>query len=269
MEHLIQSLRLLKEQHGLTGLKGGTEVEAMRFDEIFLMRRISRGIVPMTVKIGGPEARNDMDFMLATGVDTILAPMIESPYGLKNFVATMDALDPEHRASLAINIETIFACSNLEAIFTTPWFNRISQVTVGRSDLAGSMGLDVDHPAVQQHTCEIIRLARSMGKHTSVGGQVSVDNAEPVQKLLPSDTVNTRHMVVSLNSSTITADIRAALLWERDFYLFLEQHFPGRKEFYRKRISSIETRCAGKEHNGSNNSRIYALAGSKTAVIGQ
>lgn len=260
MEHLIKKLRKLKEIHSLTGLKGGTEVEAMRFDEIFLMRRISRGIVPMTVKIGGPEARNDMDFMLSTGVDTILAPMIESPYGLKNFVKTMAALNPQESASLAINIETIFACSHLDAIFETPWFKRISQVTVGRSDLAGSMGLDVDHIEVQQRTCEVIRLAQSKGKRTSVGGQVSTDNARLIQARLPAETLNTRHMVVSLQSSSITADIKAALAWERDFYLFLEQHFPGRKEFYRKRIKSIENRCNGRECTPGA-TKLFAVAG--------
>ena len=123
MERLREQLAWLHKHHGLVGIKAGTEVEAQTFDEIWLMRSLSNGIIPLTVKIGGPEARNDIEFMLAAGVDCILAPMVESPYSLKNFVSTMATLDREGQAELAVNIETITAWKNLEDIFDSPAFD--------------------------------------------------------------------------------------------------------------------------------------------------
>lgn len=244
MATLREQLIRLKEQYSLAGVKGGTEVEAMNFGEIRFLRQVSQDIVPMTVKIGGPEARNDISFMLDIGVDQILAPMIESPYSLKNFVNTMAALDKQHKARLAINIETIFAFYNLNKIFEAPAFSAVNQVTIGRSDLSSSMERDVDDAEVIRVTCEIVDLAHIHGKRTSVGGRVSTGNAKLVEKRIPSNMINTRHMVTHLRQGNATDNIAAALAWERAFYLELEKASPVRKEFYRARVQSVEERMA-------------------------
>jgi hypothetical protein len=244
MEKLREHLAFLKQNHALVSIKGGTEVEAQTFEEIWFMRRITMGIMPLTVKIAGPEARNDIEFMLSAGVDCILAPMVESAYGLKNFVTTMAALDPNGQSELAINIETVTAWRNLEEIFESPYFAAIKQVTVGRSDLSGSMGLGVDDDEVTRATRSIIAAAKRRGKRTSIGGQVTTENALLVQERLRADTINTRHMVVDLAPAGITENIAAALLWERDYYLALNEQFPNRRKFYSDRIASIEERVA-------------------------
>ena len=247
MERLRERLAYLQKHHGLAGVKGGTEVEAQTFDEIWLMKRLSDGIVPLTIKIGGPEARNDIEFMLSAGVDCILAPMVESPYSLKNFVATMAMLDREKKAELAVNIETITAFRNLDSIFSSEAFTAIDQVTVGRSDLSGSMDLDVDDPEVSRVTRVIIASARRKGKRTSVGGQVSTENAALVQAELGPHFINTRHMLVDLTRGDAARNIEAVLLWERDYYHYLKENFPSRQAFCRARIHSIEERISAGE----------------------
>jgi len=232
----------MKKKHNLVAIKGGTEVEAMSFQEIALMREISRGILPMTVKIGGAEARNDIVFMLELGVDRILAPMIESPYGLKNFVKTMEECDPDHKASLAVNIETIHSFYNLNAIMTASAFKKISQVTVGRSDLSSSMEHEVDDTEVARVTREIVEMASEMGCSTSVGGKIRKDTVLRVQETIPADTVNTRHMVIQLSSSAIEADVEEALAWEKAFYEAVAHKFPERRQFCKSRIRSIKSR---------------------------
>lgn len=244
MEKLREHLAFLKQNHALVSIKCGTEVEAQTFEEIWFMRRITRGIMPLTVKIAGPEARNDIEFMLSAGVDCILAPMVESAYGLKNFVSTMAALDPAGQSELAVNIETVTAWRNLEEIFDSPSFAAIKQVTVGRSDLSGSMGLDVDDDEITRIARAIVAAAHARGKRTSIGGQVTTENAPLVQERLRADTINTRHMVVDLAPKGITENIAAALLWEREYYLELEAYFPNRRKFYLDRIASIEERVA-------------------------
>lgn len=244
MRRLREKLITLKNDHCLTGIKGGTEIEAMSFEEIYIMKKISDGVVPMTVKIGGPEARNDIEYMLSIGIDKILAPMVESPYSLKNFVETMEELDQNHTVKLAINIETIFSFQNLQNIFQSPFFWHIDHVTVGRTDLSGSMNKTPDDPEVIKITQEIINSARYFGKTTSVGGKINTNNSEKIQTEIASDSLNTRHMVVSCSSRNIARDVSEALKWESDFYLMLREKFPFRVEFYNKRITSLTERMA-------------------------
>jgi len=242
MIELREHLKVLAEKHNLVGVKGGTEVEAMTFKEIKLMREISRGIVPMTVKIGGPEARNDIEYMLNIGIDKILAPMIESSYSLKNFVDACHSLVKIGKAALAINIETITAYNALNAIFKSPFFRHIEQVTVGRSDLSASMEKNVDDAEVTAATKNIVDLAKLLGKQTSTGGKINPCNALSIQKKIGSDFINTRHMVVKCGSKTISDDVESALGWEKKFYDFLITVFPERIDFYKNLISSIESR---------------------------
>ena len=67
MKELREWLMTMKSKLGVVRLKGGTEVEDMTFAEIAFMKELSRDIVPVTVKIGGPEARNDMRAMKKIG----------------------------------------------------------------------------------------------------------------------------------------------------------------------------------------------------------
>jgi len=242
MQTLIDRLILLKNEHHLDGIKGGTEVEAMTFEEISLMRRISEGICPMTVKIGGPEARNDIDFMINAKIDYILAPMIESVYGLKNFVETARSMDQEGTCGLAVNIETVTAVEKIRDIFGCPWFKSVEKVTVGRSDLSSSMGLPVDSAEVIRATIYILSLAKKSGKTTSVGGQINPENAKLIRNSIESDTVNTRHMVICTASDDISRDVSLGLEWEMDFYKYLYELFPFRRKLYLSRIDSIESR---------------------------
>jgi 2-keto-3-deoxy-L-rhamnonate aldolase RhmA len=242
MHHLTERLIELKETHSLIGIKAGTEVEAMNFDEIALMRSISTGVLPMILKIGGPEARNDISFGLAQHIDYILAPMIESVYGLKNFVETMKSLDKTGIAGLGVNIETVTAFENLPKIFSSSWFRSVDKITVGRSDLSSSLNLSVDAHRVTEATLFIVSLARKYGKTTSVGGQVTPENARAVTLSIKPDSVNTRHMVVACSAENISLDVQMALEWEKDFYQFLFSRFPARRQFYLSRMESVEAR---------------------------
>ena len=53
--------------------KGGTETEDMDYDELKLLSLLGRDLLPV-VKIGGPEARTDIRFCKANGIDGISAP---------------------------------------------------------------------------------------------------------------------------------------------------------------------------------------------------
>lgn len=254
MKSLREKLQWLRDKYSVIGVKGGTEIEAMTFDDIYTMRSVSDGILPMTVKIGGAEARNDIDYMMSIGVDTILAPMIESPYALRNFVRTMNAADKERCCRIAVNIETIFAYNNLTAIFAMGEFEQVYSVTVGRTDLSGSLGMNVDSDRVTEITADIVRKAKQYDKMTSVGGKIMPDNAELVRTGARPAAINTRHIIIDASAANITESVYYALLWERDFYLRLRDLYPLRAEFYSLRIMSVENRInyAGYQHRPVN-----------------
>ncbi|MCG8568715.1 MAG: aldolase/citrate lyase family protein [Spirochaetes bacterium] len=239
---LQDKLLNLKQNHSLVGLKAGTEVESMNFDEIYLMKQLSDGILPLTVKIGGPEARNDVIQCIKIGVDNILAPMIESPYGLKNFAKAVSSIDINGNMKLCINIETIYAYRNFLDIIKSPYFQYLDRVTIGRSDLAASLELHPDNPDVMQITKDIVMLSKKNHKKTSVGGTINIMNAKSIQNEICPDYINSRHMILDAFSIDINFDIQKALQWEIDFYCLLKNHFPHKKPFYQMQIHTLEKR---------------------------
>ena len=239
-------LEELKEKHGVIRIKGGTEVEDLSFPEIAFIRKITRGIFPMTVKIGGPEARNDIRFILENGIDTVLGPMIESVYGLKNFIECTTQLEEYYQVKVekAINIETIETYQSLDAIFASPYFKEVASITVGRSDLSGSMNKDVDDPEVIKITRDIVQRAGAMGKKTSVGGKITTKNIEMIKKDIGPDRVNTRHIVYDLSQSMdFNSALVAGLLFEIELYQAFKKICPSKRVFYENRIQDTKGRA--------------------------
>lgn len=245
IENLETKLDELIHVYGMVALKGGTEVEDMTFNELFFMRQIGINI-PIIVKIGGSEARNDIRYCQTIGVDGILAPMIESDYALENFVSTvMDVYKDMQIPYLAINIETITAYNNLSAIYTSPYFNYINQVTVGRSDLSRSMKKGVDDNDILYVTANIVKAAKISGKVTSVGGQVNPANTEMIQKLIMPDRINTRHCVFDCKKAdNISTSVKLGLEFEIELYRAFSNVEPSKSSLYQKRISVTADRMA-------------------------
>ena len=139
---LLSSLRHLKNQFGACGLKLSTEDAAMSIEQIGYWAEFSGDILSTVVKIGGPNARNDIKQLLPLNVDGLIAPMVESPYGLENFIsAVRDFTTPMQfeRVKKQINIETETAVRQLDSILSAPEAKYIDEITIGCSDLSESM----------------------------------------------------------------------------------------------------------------------------------
>jgi len=244
MERLLKKLTHLHRDWGLVALKGGTEVEDMSFEEIAFLKALGEPLLPLTVKIGGPEARNDIRAMKLLGVDCILAPMVESEYALKNFVeAVLDIYGDAEVPRLAVNIETVTSFNNLDAITGSEYFRRIHQVTVGRSDLSASMGRTPDDEEVLRVTETIVRWSEEMGKKTSVGGKITSANAELVRTRVRPAMINTRHMVLDLSRChDLAGAVRRGLEFEADLCEVLAGIEPSKREVYRARVVNTRER---------------------------
>ncbi len=244
MKRLTKRLINLRKEYGLVAIKGGTEVEDMTFDEIAFFKELGYPELPLIVKIGGPEARNDIRALKEIGVQGILGPMVESEYALKNFVeCSLDIYKDAEMPLLAINIETITAYDNLHRITSSDYFQHISQVTVGRSDLSASMHRKNDDEEVFHVTEYIVRWSKDMGKVTSVGGKITAANAPVIRNRVRPHRINTRHMVFDLSRCLdIAAAVNAGLEFEIELYRAFTKVEPSKKTVYSRLIENTRTR---------------------------
>ncbi len=241
------SLRLglihLVSDCGLVGLKSGTEAEGMSFSEIRFLRDISSGIVPLSTKIGGPEARNDIRELMRIGVDGLIAPMVESAFAVKKFIqAVHDECD--HLPELALNLETKQALSNLEEIITSPDTSWISRITAARTDLSESFGLSPDHPDIIRYCRKIVSRVKAAGKETSVGGSIQENSIPLIQKGVKPDFINTRLLLYRADLLNPEC-LREGLEWERRFHSYLadcDDFEVSSRRFHEKRAVTLGKR---------------------------
>ncbi len=236
---MIRKLQEILKQltnSGLFALKTGTEVEDMNFDEISFLKEISNDIVPLHVKIGGPEARNDIRFLLSIQVDTIIAPMIESPYALSNFINTLEELEKQHRykVNAGINIETITGYMQIDAILNSISAKRLHKITAARTDLSGSLGVEPDHPRVIEICKEIINYCKRKNIYSSLGGSIQPSVIEYLISEIASDFINTRHMVIY--RKTLQKNPVQILIQNLTFEVELYEYLSHTKDIIRSQI---------------------------------
>ena len=111
---LEHQLRLLKKNYKLIGIKSEFEAEGSSLGDIARLRMITSSLnIKLYVKIGGVEALNDIYNCLDLQVDGIIAPMVETKFGLKKFLEIFDRLKLKKNPSLTINIETKSGIDNI------------------------------------------------------------------------------------------------------------------------------------------------------------
>ncbi|MDH4199530.1 MAG: HpcH/HpaI aldolase/citrate lyase family protein [Spirochaetia bacterium] len=244
---LISRLQVLNKSHFVVGVKTGTEVEDMGFEEIAFMKSFC-GNVPLTVKIGGPEARNDIRHCIKIGVNTILAPMVETVYALTNFVKTVESICEDmgvQMPRLAMNMESKTAVKNLDEMLHSKAASRLSQITIGRSDLSKSMHLSVDDPEVLSVTSQALKKINRQGLITSVGGGITMENILNLSLEMPMNKLNTRHIVFNNSRSFQKNPVKHlfhGMMFEQLLYQQLTLKFPERSAFYKKRENVIKVR---------------------------
>ncbi|MDC0206573.1 aldolase/citrate lyase family protein [Nitrospinae bacterium] len=136
---LVDQLKLLKEEFNLQSIKAEFETEGSSFRDLVRLRRITGKLgVALYLKIGGVEAVRDIKDSLEAGVDGLVAPMVESRFGLKKFFDAVDSIYKNKDIHLSINIETQQAVANLDSILELGVEGNLDNVTVGRTDLSQS-----------------------------------------------------------------------------------------------------------------------------------
>ncbi|MDI6791939.1 MAG: aldolase/citrate lyase family protein [bacterium] len=199
---LREALKELRDDYGCEALKFETEAEGASFEEIRYYMNLALGQMAIKVKIGGPEARNDIRELLRIGVKGIIAPMVESPYGLKNFITALsETASPEQYQYLSrgFNVETITTYHQIDEIFALPEIREIDKISIGRSDLSGSMGMKPDDEPVMKIVKEVTEKAHQIGLAVSVGGGITPDNARQISEQIKPESINTRNLGFDLS----------------------------------------------------------------------
>ena len=128
----------LKEKYGLCAVKAEFEAEGSSFRDLVRLRRLTASHkVPLYLKIGGVEALRDIKDALSLGVDGLVAPMVESPFGVVKFTKAVDSVFSDRGVFKSINIETLNAVECIDAILEEAK-GKVNNITIGRTDLSQS-----------------------------------------------------------------------------------------------------------------------------------
>tara|TARA_B100000686_G_scaffold352363_1_gene454088 strand:+ start:2587 stop:3378 length:792 start_codon:yes stop_codon:yes gene_type:complete len=215
---LIDSLRMMRTRWGVSGLKLSTEDAAMSLSQIDYWICLCRDLLPVVVKIGGPNARNDIRQLVHLNVDGLIAPMVESSFGLENFIeALRDYTTPLRFKALGkqINIETETAAIQLDSILSSPSAGFVDEITIGRKDLSRSMGLQVEDPKIEVVVAEIVKKVQSKSINISIGGGIVPKTVDSTIRAHSPDQFNTRILTFQVDSrQSYFEAVRSALEFE-------------------------------------------------------
>jgi hypothetical protein len=261
----------LKERHHVIGIKAEFEAEGTRLEEAQRLKDVTgRAGLPLNIKIGGCEAIKDMYEAIALGSERIIAPMVETAYALKKFLAAVNQVYPKDlrkNVEFLINLETITAFRNFEEMLRLPEAEQLDGIVIGRVDLTGSLGLTRDH--VNSGDILVLSLqaadqAKARGLDVVVGGGVSV-NSLPFFRAFPPghiDRFETRKVIFGCPGAL--GNTEEAFLKAVEFELLW---LKNKKQFYGQiyseddaRIQMLERRYQDAVAAGTGEPRTLKLA---------
>ena len=154
-----------------SSLKGEFEAEGLSREEVAVEVIFARARgVDYLVKIGGCEAKSDVDYLARLGVNSVVAPMIESGFAMSKY---MDMLPAQGFNHIGVTVETFHAVERIEELLDAG--TRLTNVTIGRSDLTASFGgPGVDSDETMAMVRRVAEAGRRRGLEVTMGGGVNV-----------------------------------------------------------------------------------------------
>lgn len=250
----VKILTDLIENEGLIGIKTSFEDEGALFNETVRLKEIcNQAKTKMTLKIGGPEAIRDLKDASIIGVKGLVAPMVESEFGLKKFIlAARNYIPDDVRSSLQlnVNIETVTAVENALKMLDIPEAQDLYGVTVGRVDLVSSLGKSreyVNSTEVYNMAKRVFTKAKEKGLKACLGGAVSVDSLDFLKQLHSEsllDKFETRYAIFdpSITLKNLSRALSKAQLFEYEWLKVKNEYYTTLANQDAKRIQMIQDR---------------------------
>lgn len=250
----VKILTDLIENEGLIGIKTSFEDEGALFNETVRLKEIcNQGKTKLTLKIGGPEAIRDIKDSLIIGVKGLVAPMVESAFGLKKFIQsakTYISEDTLPSIQLNINVETITAVSNVQKMLDLSESNDLYGVTVGRVDLVSSMGKDrnyVNSDEVYSIVRDVFVKVKEKGLKLCLGGAVSMESLSFLKRLHSDgllDKFETRYAIYdpSIALKNLSKALSKGQIFEYEWLQCKHEYYTSLANQDIKRIQMIQDR---------------------------
>ena len=249
MKELIIKLKSLHKDYNVIGIKQSTEDEGAKYNDIITMRRITELCdLKLSIKIGGCEAKNDINFCSSINAEGIVAPMVESKFALQKFIESIIHLQYN---KFYINIESKTAYENLDNILNSSSSKLLSGIVIGRSDLTKSYGFGkdyVDSSQMQDIVYNILTKCKEYNITTLMGGNVSSKSENFIKKLYNQnllDYIETRNVIIKLNKNNtkcLPSLIKSVLLFESEWLQYKADYYNGIGKEYTDRSNLIINR---------------------------
>lgn len=221
-KEMQDSLKRLKEIHGVYGIKAEFEAEGSRMDELIRLRElVLRAKLNFIIKIGGCEAVHDMNQCKLLGATGIMAPMIETPFAMSKYKSTAKRVygDEMNDIEWIINAETQTCLANYSDILSVG-DGFLHAVTVGRSDLSASMGVErvnIETQPIYDATRYLIEKSKQNNLTTNFGGNIGFESIPFIQQMSDiADRFETRKVIIQIDNEAdkLKKAIREALHFE-------------------------------------------------------
>lgn len=243
---LTDSLKRLKEEYGAEFIKAEFEAEGSRKDELIMLRGfVETAGLGLIIKIGGCEAVHDLDQCKLLGATGIMAPMIETPFAMDKFKGAVNKVyEDEVTIERIINAETRTCLWNFDEILEHGQ-GFLTGVTVGRSDLSASMGIDrkdIESDTIFDATKELCSKAKRAGLVANFGGNIGIESVPFILKMKPYiDRFETRKVVImaSDDGAFLKRAIAQALDFELLYLKFKSEYYMGMATEDKKRIERL------------------------------
>lgn len=250
----VKILTDLIENDGLLGIKTSFEDEGALFNETVRLKEVcNQAKTKVTLKIGGPEAIRDIKDASIIGVKGLVAPMVETEFGLKKFIQATRIYIPEDVRStlqLNINIETVTAVENSIKMLDTEESNDLYGVTVGRVDLVSSMNMDrnyVNSDEVYKLAKSVFTKAKERGMKACLGGAISTESLQFLKKMHSEgllDKFETRYAIFdpSISLKNLSRALYKAQMFEYEWLMSKNEYYTSLANQDIKRIKMIQDR---------------------------
>lgn len=225
---MVDILKELKDSYHAVAVKSEFETEGATLTEARLLKDLASHIgLDYTLKIGGCGALKDLYNAKQIGVNSIVAPMIESPYSAEKFLQSAKIVfsDVEReKIKFLINIETKYGVDSLDEILESDFANEISGIVMGRTDLVCSLKMDkeaVDSPIIMQYANIIAQKALNHNKELIIGGGVNKHSLDFFRTISPRavNKYETRKIIFDAQKSLALVDCEQGLLKAFEFEL--------------------------------------------------
>lgn len=240
-------MNIFKTNKSWTNLKAETEAEGASQAKLMSLKEYSDKMgLDLYVKIGGVEAKADLEFLNSIGVKGIIAPMVESEFAVEKF---LDACSEYEFTWKTLTIETLTAYENLDEILALAKEGQIQGITIGRGDFAASLGFkgNENTAEVMKKVKEISEESSRAGFYTMIGGRMERESLDTIWVAeLPVRGIETRRVAMAFGPTyeSTNKSLSEAIRLE----LEIEKGLLHTSDIYRsrsiKRIEALESRLS-------------------------